>query len=98
MLPVLAFRVSVWGVAVPATWVIRAVLSVVAWCARGDAGGGIGRGGVTVRRHRIPPGGAAMLATPLPRLRQLARRFLAAARARVAGWTRVLCRNVVHSH
>ena len=29
-----------------------------------------------------------MLATPLPRLRQLARRFLAAARARVAGWTR----------
>ena len=27
------------GTAVPATWVIRAVLGVVARCARGDAGG-----------------------------------------------------------
>jgi hypothetical protein len=43
--------------AVPATWVIRTALGVVAWCEQGDAGGWMRRG-VTVRRRRVLPGGA----------------------------------------
>jgi len=39
-------------------------------------------------RRRVPPEEPAMIATPLTRLRHLARRFLAAARTRVAQWTR----------